>query len=58
MCTSQVTAFRSLENLRWITESVDGYKNFFGDYNFDLKKYISCGFQIFDKRHKKFLQDL
>ncbi len=58
MCSGQVTAFRSLENLRWITESVDGYKEFFDNFDFDLKKYISCGFQIFDKRHKKFLEDL
>jgi len=58
LCTEQVTAFRSLENLRWITESVDGYNEFFNEYNFDMKKYISCGFQIFDKRHKKFLEDL
>jgi len=26
---AQVTAFRSLENLRWIAEGVDGYNNFF-----------------------------
>ncbi len=58
LCTEQVTAFRSLENLRWITESVDGYNEFFNNFNFDLKKYKSCGFQIFDKRHKKFLENL
>ena len=58
LCTEQVTAFRSLENLRWITEGVDGYKEFFNNFDFDLKKYISCGFQVFDKRHKKFLEEL
>ena len=58
LCSGQVTAFRSLENLRWITESVDGYNDFFDGFNFDLKKYISCGFQIFDKSHKNFLEEL
>lgn len=58
LAQGQVTAFRSLENLRWITQSVDGYKEFFDNYEFDLKKYISCGFQIFDKSHKNFLQEL
>ena len=58
LCKEQVTAFRSLENLRWITEGVDGYKEFFNNFEFDLKKYISCGFQVFDKRHKKFLKEL
>jgi len=54
----RLTAFRSLENLRWITESVDGYNDFFNKFDFDLRKYISCGFQIFGKNHKQFLKEL
>jgi hypothetical protein len=54
----KLTAFRALENLRWITESVDGYKSLFNNFEFDLKKYVSCGFHIFDKSHKKFLSEL
>lgn len=53
-----VTAWRALENLRWVSEGVDGYNNLFDNFNFDLKKYINCGFQIFDKNHKKFLIEL
>ena len=53
-----VTAFRSLENLRWICQSVEGYAELFNHYNFDMSKFISCGFQIFDISHKTFLQDL
>ena len=49
------TAFRSLENIKWIYEGVQGYKQLFGNFNFDLTKYNSCGFQIFDKAHKEFL---
>tara|TARA_Y100000004_G_C8952962_1_gene429447 strand:- start:2058 stop:2885 length:828 start_codon:yes stop_codon:yes gene_type:complete len=60
----KVGAFRALENLRWITESIEGYEDFMLETNnlskfeFDYKKYISCGFQIFDKSHKKFLTEL
>jgi hypothetical protein len=54
----KLSCFRSLENLRWISEGVAGYKTFFNDYEFELNKYISCGFQIFDKSHKKFLTEL
>lgn len=58
MTDDRLTAFRSLENLRWITESADGYKDLFGGFDFDLKKYVSCGFQIFNSSHKEFLQKL
>ena len=51
----KLSCFRSLENLRWITQGVDGYNDFFNGYDFKLNKYIDCGFQIFDKEHKNFL---
>jgi len=54
----RLTAFRSLENLKWIYEGVRGYQDLFPDVKFDLSKYISCGFQIFAPHHKAFLQDL
>tara|TARA_R110001592_G_scaffold5129_8_gene28501 strand:- start:3837 stop:4655 length:819 start_codon:yes stop_codon:yes gene_type:complete len=54
----QVSAFRSIENFRWISQGADGYKDFFGGFEFDLKKYISCGFQVFGKEHKQFLLEL
>ena len=58
----EVNLFRSLENIRWVNESVTGYEDFFkshyGDFKFDLKKYSSCGWQIFDKEHKVFLEKL
>ena len=37
LCSGQVTAFRSLENLRWITESVDGNKQFFNNFEIIIK---------------------
>jgi hypothetical protein len=60
----KVSAFKSHENLRWITESADGYESLMQEshdqphFKFDLKKYINCGFQIFDKSHKNFLEEL
>ena len=48
-------AFRSLENIKWIYEGVKGYSKLFNDYDFKLTEYVSCGFQIFDKSHKPFL---
>ena len=60
--SGEVNTFRSLENIRWIHEGVSGYANFFKqhypDFTFDLKRYSSCGWQIFDKGHKKFLNTL
>jgi hypothetical protein len=56
----EVNLFRSLENIRWVNEGVSGYSDFFKKYypnfNFDLKEYSSCGWQIFDKNHKLFLE--
>jgi len=54
----KLTVFRSLENLRWVSEGVFGYKKFFNNFEFDLKRYFSCGFQIFGKKHKEFLTNL
>lgn len=51
----RLTAFRSIENLKWIYDGVDGYKSLFNNFEFDLSKYITCGFQIFTKNHRQFL---
>lgn len=55
---NNLTAFKSLENVKWIDEGIRGYQSLFPNINFDLKKYTSCGFQIFDKTHKPFLKEL
>jgi hypothetical protein len=53
-----LSAWKSHENLRWVHEGVTGYKPLFNDFEFDFKKYISCGFQIFNEGHKEFLTTL
>ena len=57
-CNTELTAFQSLENIRWIMQGIDSYSTLFQNFAFDYKKYVSCGFQVFDKRHKAFLNDL
>jgi len=54
----RLTAFRSIENLRWLYEGISGYSLLFNNFDFDISKYISCGFQIFTKSHEKFLNKL
>lgn len=59
LCPSgELTAFRSLENLRWISQSAEGYQTLFPDVNIDITNYINCGLQIFDKNHKPFVKKL
>lgn len=54
----KLTAFRSLENLNWVLQSVQGYSDLFNQYPFDITRYIDCGFQVFDESHKPFLDNL
>ncbi len=56
--SGQLSAFRSLENLRWIYESSMGYSDLFKGFEVDLSRYINCGAQIFDGEHKKFVKKL
>jgi len=56
--SKKLSTFRSLENIKWINEGIQGYKELFPEVNFDLKRYIDCGFQIFDKKHLDFLKEL
>lgn len=57
-CSDNLCVFRSLENLRWIQTGIDGYKPMFEDVEFDIRRYIDCGFQIFSKSHLAFLSNL
>lgn len=48
---------RSLENLYWINEGIQGYKNLFS-CNFDLTRYICTGNVILNAKNYEFLSDL
>jgi 23S rRNA U2552 (ribose-2'-O)-methylase RlmE/FtsJ len=56
--SKDLSVFRSLENVKWINEGIKGYNKLFPRVNFDLKRYMDCGFQIFSKSHLLFLNDL
>lgn len=58
MTSSNLHAFKSMENINWINEGIEGYRHLFPNISFNLKKYISCGFQIFTKEHSLFLDNL
>jgi hypothetical protein len=54
----KLIGFRSLENIKWVNESIQGYKELFNGHELDLKNYINVGFQIFSSWYKPFLKDL
>ena len=53
-----MVAWRDADNMQWIYDSIQGYKDMFSNKNIDIKKYINCGAVIINKKHKKFLNSL
>ncbi len=53
---NRFTAWRDTDNLRWIYDSIKGYKDFFDGFEFDTSKYVNSGFIIFNKKHREFFQ--
>jgi len=49
---------REDDNLRWVDESINGYKEVFDNYEFDHTKYINSGFMIFNESHRDFFKSL
>ena len=49
---------REDDNLRWVQESIDGYKEVFDGYDFDHTKYINSGFMVFNESHRDFFESL
>jgi predicted O-methyltransferase YrrM len=47
------TGWPDRDNMKWIHDSIQGYKSFFNGFELDQSKYISSGFIIFNKKHKK-----
>jgi len=50
--------WRDIDNLRWVYESVQGYKSLFNNYELDITKYINSGFMIFNELHRDFFDNL
>jgi predicted O-methyltransferase YrrM len=55
---NKFTAWRDIDNLKWVYESVVGYKDFFNGFDFDFNQYINSGFMIFNKDHEPFFSSL
>ena len=45
------------DNMRWVYDSIQGYKNFF-NYELDQEMYINSGFMIFNEKHRDFFKSL
>lgn len=56
MTDRKFTAWRDMDNLRWIYDSIQGYKPIFNDFKIDLTKYISSGLIIFNESHREIFQ--
>ena len=49
---------RDYDNLRWVDESIKGYREVFDGYELDHTKYINSGFMIFNESHRDFFKSL
>jgi predicted O-methyltransferase YrrM len=49
----QFTGWIDNDNMKWIYDSIVGYKDFFDGFKLDQSKYISSGFIIFNQQHKE-----
>ena len=56
MTDRKFTACRDMDNIRWIYESIQGYKDIFNGFELDMSKYVNSGFMIFNESHKELFQ--
>ena len=50
------TGWRDTDNMRWIYDSIQGYRDFFGGFELDQMRYINSGVIIFNESHKELIQ--
>ena len=48
------TAWYDKDNMKWIYDSIQGYKDFFDGFELDQSKYVNSGFIVFNEKHKEF----
>ena len=51
LTNNKFTAWRDMDNMKWIYDSIVGYKPFFNDFKLDQSKYVNSGVIIFNKSH-------
>ena len=57
MTDRKFTACRDTDNLKWIYDSIQGYKDIFNGFKLDISKYVNSGFMIFNEEHKELFQE-
>ena len=50
------TGWRDTDNMRWIHDSIQGYKDFFDGFELDQMRYINSGVIIFNETHRKLIE--
>ena len=53
MTEGKMCAMRDIDNMRWIYDSIQGYKEFFDNFEFDQSKYVNSAPMIFNENHKE-----
>jgi predicted O-methyltransferase YrrM len=56
MTDRKFTACRDMDNMRWIYDSIQGYKDIFDGFELDQSKYVNSGFMVFNEEHKEMIQ--
>tara|TARA_R110002012_G_scaffold100670_2_gene239414 strand:- start:15444 stop:16229 length:786 start_codon:yes stop_codon:yes gene_type:complete len=49
---NKFTATHEFDNLKWLYESIQGYKHMFNGHELDIYKYFNTGFVVFNKTHR------
>ena len=57
MTDRKFTACRDMDNMRWIYDSIQGYKDIFNGFELDQSKYVNSGFMIFNEEHKELINN-
>ena len=52
MTDRRFTAWRDMDNMRWIYDSIQGYSHIFDPFHLDMSKYVNSGFMVFNEEHK------
>ena len=64
MTDRRFTAWRDMDNMRWIYDSIQGYEDFFQQaydsphFKLDQSKYVNSGFMVFNEEHKDLFTQL
>jgi len=53
---NKFTAWRDSDGIDWITDSVEGYKSFFDNFELKTYNYFSSGLLVFNESHREFFE--